>query len=352
MMQLEALFEKVKYNALDYIGLYQTPVSELSQVLETVATQNGSEIFQDPEGLRLAMRESGADEAEICRVCLMTQVAGFRELMARDARTTQLDLDRYIQNAARETGFNRDTVLRLTSAMAYAVGIAMNRQEAGMPAEETTTETVAALAYAVCREELEKFRVVFDRQRISPEEFEALEPLVNIGIPKAKYYMGYCLLYGVGVEINEEQGVALLQQAADAGDSQAAATLGDYYFARGGSDNWSAAYDLYTGFGAVALNSVRKKAVVSILNHKRFNRKLLGWCVVLFLGLLATVIWAPAAGLFALRPFWGYAAVAVQLGLLVVQLLHYRVKPYDCVYHLPVAMSAVWFLYMVIRLVF
>ena len=147
MIQLDAIFEKIKYNALEYIGLYQAPVSELSRVLETVVTQSGSEIFQDPQALRQAMGEVGADEAEICRVCLMTQVTGFRELMNRDARTTQLDLDRYIQNAARETGFNRDTVLRLSSAIAYAVGIAMNRQGQSMRA------TKAALRNRVCNEE-------------------------------------------------------------------------------------------------------------------------------------------------------------------------------------------------------
>ena len=57
-------------------------------------------------------------------------------------------------------------------------------------------------------------------------------------------------------------------------------------------------------------------------------------------------------GGFAACPFWGWLAVAVQLTLLVLSILHYRSKPYDCVYTLPVAMSAIWFVYMAIRLLF
>lgn len=56
-----------------------------------------------------------------------------------------------------------------------------------------------------------------------------IEPLVQYGIPKAKYYLGYCLLKGIQLEENETRGIALLHEAADAGDSTAAAALGDYY---------------------------------------------------------------------------------------------------------------------------
>lgn len=126
----------------------------------------------------------------------------------------------------------------------------------------------------------------------------------------------------------------MLHEAADAGDSTAAAALGDYYFEKGGSSNWTKAYEYYTGYGAIALNKNRKKAIVSILNHKLYNRKILGLCVILFFAFVATVIWAPATAVFAACPFWGWLAVAVQLTLLVLSILHYRSKPYDCVYTL------------------
>jgi len=357
MINFEPVFEKVKYNALDYIGLYQAPVSSLSSILSAVVEQNGADIFFDTAALSQAMQSAGAEEAEIHRVCLMTQVTGFRELMQQDPRTVQLDLDRYILNATDETGLTRDTILRITSAIAFAVGIAMSYESKPSKNKANTTETVAALSYTIYQEQLSAFRTDFMAVRAqshrNPQlDFNALEPLVNIGIPKAKYYLGYCLLHGLQLEPNEARGVALLQEAADAGDSEAASALGDYHFAQGGSTHWSKAYDYYTGFGAAALTNTRRKAIASILNHKAYNKKFLALCIVLFLALVATVIWTPASTLFAPRFFWGWFAVVIQLALLVLQILHYRVKPYDCIFALPVAMSGVWFLYMVIRILF
>lgn len=357
MIHLEPIFETVKCNALDYIGLYQAPISSLSSILSSVVEQNGVELLFDTASLSEAMRKIGAEEAEVYRVCLMTQVTGFREVISRDPRTVQLDLERYIQNAIKETGLTRDAILQVTAALSFATGIAMSYQ-AGLSKDfDHTTDHVAALAHTVCQENLSIFRSAFEKvvleESTSTElDFEMLEPLVHYGIPRAKYYFGYCLLHGIQLEKNEARGIKLLHEAADAGDGNAAAALGDYYFAKGGSDNWTKAYDFYTGYGAIALNQDRKRAIVSILNHKRYNKKILGLCMILFLAQVAIVIWSPSTTVFAARLFWGWFAVVAQLVLLVMKIMHYRIKPYDCVYALPVAMSAIWFVYMAIRLLF
>ena len=78
MIHLEPVFERIKYNALDYIDRYQAPVSSLSSILSSVVEQNGVEILFDTVGLEEAMRRNGAEEADIYRVCLMTQVTGLR----------------------------------------------------------------------------------------------------------------------------------------------------------------------------------------------------------------------------------------------------------------------------------
>lgn len=358
MINIEPVFERVKYNALDYIGLYETPVSDLGSILATVVAENlGDEVFFDTQRLTESMENAGASKFDIHSVCIMTQVTGFREILRRDPRTAQIDLDRYIQNATEETGFNRETILRLTSSIAYATGIAMNYDTRSKVHSDVTTDTVATLASSVCQSELNKFKESFEKVIIKKSssvqlDFDSLEPLVNVGIPKAKYYLGYCLLKGIQLEENEERGVELLREAADAGDSKAAAVLGDYYFEQGGSSNWTKAYEYYTGFGSAALSKTRKSAIVSILNHKLYNKKILGLCIALFIALVATVVWAPATSLYAVRPFWGWLAIIIQLGLLVLKVMHYRVKPYDCVYTLPVAMFGVWFVYMAIRLLF
>lgn len=356
MTRLEAMFDNVKCDALDYIGLYQAPVSAIGSVLATAVAKKGIGIFSDAAALRQAMTDTGASEADICRVQLMAQVSGFQELLDQGQRVMQADLDRYVYNAAAETGFNRDVVLELTSGIVFAIGGEMNNAKPSMQETQYVPRTVAALASSLYEEPLHTFQKNFEQKMNHGAsvmlDFESLEPLVEIGIPQAKYYMGICLLNGIQLDVNEERGVELLQEAAGMGSGKAAAALGDYYYALGGSDNWTKAYQYYTGFGADALNKSRRSAATNILNQEIFNRKLLGLCVILLLVFAATVIWPPAAAVYAHHPVTGWLMMVLQLGLVVLGFLHHRARPYDFIYGLPVAMSGLWFLYMAVRLLF
>ncbi len=356
MNKLEGVFDRVKYDALAYIGLYEAPPCETGSVLAAAVSRHGPEIFCDPATLHQAMAEAGAPENEILRVQLMTRVSGFRELLAQDSRTAQADLDRYIHNAAEETGFNRDTVLRLTGSIVFALGGGMDCSPSSAREEGFAPQTVAALASELYEEPLRTFQTNLDRILSNGAtvslDFDRLEPLVNIGIPRAKYCLGYCLLTGIQLEADQERGLALLEEAAGQGDSRAAAALGDYHYLTGGSDHWSRAYTYYTGYGAAALSKSRRTAITNILNQKRFNRTLLGLCILLLVVLAASVIWPPAAAAYAPHPVWGWLSVLAELALLVLGILHYRVKPYDFFYRLPVAMAGIWSVYMAIRILF
>lgn len=356
MNKLEKTFDSVKYDALAYIGLYQTPPSETGSILAIVVSRNGTDVFGDPAALHQAMADIGAPEDEIFRVQLMTQVTGFQQLLLQDSRTAQVDLDRYIRNAAEETGFNRETVLRLTSSIIFALGGGMNCELSSARTGTFAPQTVAALATELYEEPLRAFQTNLDRLTSTGAavklDFDRLEPLVNIGIPRAKYCLGYCLLAGIQLEVNEERGLQLLEEAADQGDSRAAAALGDYYYSSGGSDHWSLAYEYYTGFGAAALNKSRQSAVTDILNQKLFNRKLLGLCILLLAVLAATVVWFPASAVYVPHPVWGCLSILAELALLGINIMHYRAKPYDFFYGLPVAMVGIWFVYMAIRILF
>lgn len=353
MSKLEAVFDKIKYDARELIGLYEAPVTPLGTVLSSAAAQYGDNLFTDPALLQHALGEAGAPPAEIYRMCLMTQVSGFGELLKRDPRTAQVDLDRYIQNAADETGFSRDTILRLTGDIVFALGGTMDSRDLSAARKgDFVPQTVAVVAQALYEEQLHAFQTDFDKAAAGASvklDFDKLEPLVNAGIPQAKYFLGACLLRGIQLPVNEERGLELLQEAAQAGDSRAAAALGDYYYGQGGSDSLTLAYQYYTGFGAAALNPSRQAAVTGILNQKVFNGKLLKLCALLLAVCAVTVFWAPASALFSPCTGIGCAALVLEAALLVLGFLRWRARPYSSIYALPVAMSGVWFLYMLAR---
>lgn len=353
MSKLEAVFDNVKYNAQELLGLYEAPISPLGTVLSSAAARYGENLFTDAAVLQHALTEAGTPPAEIYRVCLMTQVSGFGELLKRDPRTMQVDLDRYIQNAADETGLSRDTILRLTGDIVLALGGSMdNRDLSSARRSDFVPQTVAIMAQALYEEQLHAFQTDFDKAAAGASvklDFDKLEPLVNAGIPQAKYFLGSCLLNGIQLPVNEERGLELLHEAADVGDSRAAAALGDYYYCQGDSDSLTLAYQYYTGFGAATLDPSRQAAVTGILNQKVFNGKLLKLCALLLAVCAVTVIWAPASSLYAPCTALGWVALAVQAALLLLGFLRCRAKPYSSIYALPVAMSGVWFLYMLAR---
>lgn len=349
-------FEDVKHDALEYIGLYDAPESDVAAVLSAVVGKYGKDVFLDAGTLHKGMADAGATELECFRICLMTQVSGFQKLLEQDRRTAQLDLDRYVQNAAEETGFNRDTILRLTGGIVSAIEGEMSRESGSSDDAEIIPRASELLATSLYDRALRNFQAGLDmigsgEQKVNLD-FTTIETLSNLGIPRARYCLGYCLLNGIQVPSNEERGLELLQDAADMGDSKAAAALGDYCYQRGGSSNWTKAYQYYTGFGAVALNESRRSAVTNILNQRHFNRKLLKLCAVLAAVCFLTVILAPASSLFGPHRIWGCLAVVAQLMLLGLGWIHYRASPYDFFYWLPVAMSGSWFVYLVIRLLF
>ena len=349
-------FDDVKYDALEYIGLYEAPVSDVGSILSAVVAEYGKDVFFDAGSLHDGMADAGASELECCRVYIMTQVSGFQKLLEQDQRTAQLDLDRYVQNAAEETGFNRNTILYLTGGIMSAVDGVMNSDICPTADAMVIPRTAALLSTSLYEKPLRNFQADLDKvcagnTRVKLD-FTLIEPMANLGIPRAKYFLGYCLANAIQLAPNEEQGLELLREAADMGDSLAAAALGDYCYYRGGSNNWTRAYQYYTGFGATALTPARRSAVTSILNQKHFNRKLLGLSALLLVACVFTVIFPPAAALYAARPIWGWLVVAAQLALLALGCIHYRVSPYDFFYWLPAAMSGLWFIYMAIRLLF
>ena len=356
MSKQAAFFDKVKMSARDYLGLYEEPASEVADVLCELTAQKGMGILLDPQALPEAMRANGAQEGDIFRVCVMTQVTGYREIMNNDSRTEQLDLDRYIQNAVAESGLTREMVLRLTGALAKAAGIGMSYT--GEKAVVSDAGYVMRqLAEGRYQKDLDEFGQVFERVRKNKKskeelDFTMVEALANAGIPRAGYYMGYCLLHGLQLPMDEAQGLLFLQLAANNGDSKASAELGDYHYEKRSSTDWTEAYRYYTGYGAPAMNGDRKGRLRNIFNQKIFNKSTLVLSGILFLLTLVTVILAPGAAVYGAAPFWGVVALLLELASMALHVLWFRNKPYDDYYSLPVSLMVIWSAYMAIMLLF
>ncbi len=369
----------IKQDIAEYVGVYSDSISDLGIILKKLTGKHTESIYFDDSNLQSEMHKLGADPSDIYRVCLMTKVSGFRDLISNDIRTQQVDLDRFVQNAVDETGFDRMTVMKLVGDIALSVGIAYSYNSRLFTSNKSPDEIAYIVPIKLYEAELETFKEAFDAivgadlcdndldevNDLDPNDnndfdsesqssskitldFNRIQILVAAGVPKAKYYLGYCLLNGVQIEENIPLALRLLKEAADAGDGEAAGALGDYYFNKG-VDSWEKSYEYYTGFGAIALNDERKKSMISIFNQKRFNRRLINSCFVLLAVLLATVIIAPGSPMYASHIVFGTISILLDIAIITLGILHYRVKPYDTLYFIPVGMFIVWTIYMAIR---
>ena len=358
MSRLQSAFERIKYSALDYLGVCRenSDSSYLSQILRDAIEENGVEILFNTETLTKTMNTIGADEFEIYRICIMTCVSGFREIVSADPETAQTDLDRYIRNATYETGFTREVIMGLTGCIVSAIGSQITAEKANRPKKHEYNDIIATLRTFTYQPALLEFEdafdmVVYDGDETTRLDFSKLEIPLEVGVSVAKYYMGYCLLYGIQIEQNEERGLQFLMEAAEAGYGSAAATLGDYYYNQADSNSWTLAYHYYTGYGAMALGQSRQAAVTHILNQKKFNKKFLVGCAVFLVLLSVILISAPSAGLFSPRPVWTGITIFGMLVMYVLEVLRYRMKPYDSFYSLPMELLAAWAFYVFIRVI-
>lgn len=346
-------------------GITGVPTGRLSDVgraVRRLLETSGREIFADREKLPATLRALGLSEVEVYRLCLLSSVSGFEELIDTEEPATQMELDRYAANAA-ETGLGRDVIMDMMAELTCAAGSAVCvSQLSALPDREQADVPAFVIPWRVYADDLRAVKAAFNKWRdggapLPKEMLDQLWPLVNAGIAEAQYYLGYILLHtDDGADGPEEdtrkKGVELLTMAADAGDGPAASALGDYYYFKGGSENWGLAYDYYTGFAAPVLGERQRLAMVDIFNHRRFNGILLRVSAVFLAVLLISVLWAPGAPVFSVMPAAGIAALVLGAALLALGVIRQRKFPFDNLYYVPTGMFLIWAVYMFLRLVF
>ena len=285
-MSRNAVIENLKSEAYSLIGGQMRTCSPLGAILSAIVMQESKNILYDRRELHNLMIKNGASEPEALCTCLMTEVTGFSQLLTCDARALQVDLERYIQNAIVETGLTREKILKLTADIVTSVGISGECFPAQKGEKlESVGKLPIGMPFLGIESTLQAFNQEFKRalkkkaDKIEEEilglDYRGLEPLVEMGIPQAKFFVGFCMLASGEITDSFVKGLKLLHEAAEVGNSDAAGALGDYYFQKGGTADWNKAYEFYTGYGAVALTGERRKRVTAILNQKVYNKKTL-----------------------------------------------------------------------------
>ena len=320
--------------------------SALRDALLDIRTLKGQDALLAPQVLEKELRRHGLEEAEIYRLCLLSRVQGYPQLI--QAESGQYDVERFVYHALRETGLRRDVVLDLAGTLASLSGMTIRAGENNGARAETPPEgmvfPIPTSFYQeeldACREPLQK--AVEQGTTAAADLLDRLRPLAAAGIPEARYYLGAYLLRRSAEEaLPSEDALDLLKAAAADGEPRASAALADFYYKRREPGDWAEAFRRYTGFGALALNDRRRIALVDILNQKNLNRRLFQASAVL-LTALALLFLVPAAPLYGAGWPWCLAFFPLGGGLLWEAFRRFRKEPYGEYYALPAAMLAAW----------
>ena len=341
------------------------------QLRRAVAAE-GRRVLLDPRMLRRALEQAGATERNTQLFCLMTGVPGLKELLEERSASTQADLDRFVRNAMDYTGLSRGTVLLKTYQICRAADLPMAYNPKDSQNLPLRGEPVAyAFPPELYEPVLRPFRAAFDREafRFTAKNlnFEDLGPLAQAGIPEAQFYLGFWMLEQ---SEHSQTAIELLESAANAGSELAGAALGDYYFDKGfgdaadddvsveksamllGNSYWDRAFHYYTGYGSAELNTRRRSAVTSIVNHGAYNRRLKLLTGIL-LAVMAVVMFAvPGLMIGAAHPIWGILCLVLEVAVYALMLRVLKISPYMHAEIYPMLMSSIWIVFLILRVLF
>ena len=346
-----------------YFQENEIELSENGKILKKIVDEKGNDILKN-EDLEKLMKDNGAKNIYIFRLCLMVSVDGFHDLISCDHRTINSDLMRYVKNAIAQTGLDRSVILSIVTDIIIVLNI---YQEIYSPLRyenednDITSDLICPIPECVYKKELDACELEFGKVKKMLDDGESIEtehlsidrllPLMEAGIPKAKYYAGYYMLNGIIPKSRSEEGLKLIKEAALDGCAEAAQALGDYCYDKGNTFFWSDAYFWYTRLGSSALNASQKKAVKNIYNQKLYNGRILVFSLLLIVASLILVIAAPASYLYSSRRVFGFICVLVQCLVFALTIKRWKHDPYDFIYYLPTSIFFVMFIYFMVRLI-
>lgn len=320
--------QEVPYTETEYPRLRARKSVPLSQALFQLVRGNGVGIFTNPEELRDSLHNRNVSEIEVAQAYLFSQAGGFRNLMLSRETIEKQELDRFVSDAVRETGLRRDTVLKLTQIFLSASG---RRLCFSFPMRDDASMTVYPIPRFMYNTELRVFRKALQHWRESgtdiPEDTLAmLQPWLAAGLPEAQSLMGDYLLSRFLRDPSTkgaEQGVKLLKEAVNSGDSLAAAALGDYYYEFRQPAYWKTAVRYYTGYGSPALTKVRRDRLISLLDIKQRNGHYIRFCFCLlcfFLFLFGPIGWLPIFPVSLVS----FSAILVEFGIFLFAVMRWN----------------------------
>lgn len=190
-------------------------------------------------------------------------------------------------------------------------------------------------------------RNAYKNKHLSEEDQGKLKELADSGDPYARYFYGSYLAVS---EEDTDAAIQIWQELADENYAPAMSALGDAYFHVNAPERWDLAYQYYTGEGAAALTPARRTAVKDILNHGKYNRRVLIMGIVFCAISVFFMLLTSAIPLFHINAVLRIVFIALEAVVVLRGVKVYRCNSFSSLRWMLPDLVLIWFLYLLIWL--
>lgn len=374
---------------LDDIKKYETdePASEVAKCLKGIIKTHGMEAFNDCELLSEEIRRSKISKDKRSQLILVFNCSSISHYLLNSKVDLNLvDVNNVIHNVVKTTGLSHKTAIILVADIFSACGLHFAveygpvtvedrveyRLHALMPSDMIEAEIRQATDY--CNryrqlsanndagenslEEDEETNDQDDRgdapdiHEIADKAMESIQKLCAAGVPDGFYLLACCYLNGsCNTAMDSKKALHFMKIAAKQGHTEAAAFLGDMYYA---SENvldrdYTMAQYYYTCPGALAIGSRRQSNLLDIYRQGNENRRTLVFSFIL-LAITAAFVAFFHDGMFSGTGTLTVGIISVVLSavcMALVAVYHFK-KRYNGIRWLIIVQFFIWAIYSLI----
>ena len=332
-----------KFDINEYISKSSYCVAELSNnfcdALYGVGKQYGTKAYRDLGWLQEHLIEKGVSQIEIYKLFIILFVPGFYRLIEQE-KVLKIELNTFLANAYEKTGLHKPLIMYIMSIVLDSLGIVFKITDVKSGFEVITeSEFAYVIPYEMYNNDISKYRNLENRANV-------LSDIARMGVPKARFIKGMEMF-----DSENGDGFYLIKSAAASGDDEAVRYLGRYYYNKG-PKYWDESYYNYARANAAVLDHSDRENLVSLLNSKEFNKRLIVIDAVIILISLIALLFVPNLGIYSGQKILGFFVCIGQITLFIKEILKFKKRPYGEFYTSTAIIAGIWMLYMIVRVGF
>lgn len=266
-----------------------TAIKTDAQIKETLKNQlsdfDKNNLRDNPSSMRTKLIETGIPYRDALMICYIFDCSYIDRYLKKEELSI-VEVNNCLEQIVIHSNINRVEAKRILSIILYiygfnAVAEEFDKIQVSQISKKVKDFDLIKPQFEDNNHELEIIERCVDKEDVASLEKTAhvLEQCVMEGDAYALFIKGKCYLYGIGTIVDKSQARKLLERSAQKGFAMANSLLGDLEYE---SENYTKAYNYYTGIGAVALSNEKQNRVLAIINNKKTNKKMYVGSIIIF----------------------------------------------------------------------